>query len=354
MNGGKMLTINEYIWIDGATPTQKLRSKARVIEIENIEKVTLKSFPQWSFDGSSTYQSVGRDSDLYLEPIKFVKDPLRGEGDFLIMCEVLDSNGEPHPTNTRAKLRRVLDKGASKEDPWFGVEQEYTLFKERVPLGWPDKGYPAPQGPFFCGVGSDEVFGRELVERHTEACVKAGIMIYGINAEVMPGQWEFQIGPRNVLGESPDPLTVGDHVWMARWLLYRLGEEFGISATLDPKPVKGNWNGAGQHTNFSTNSMRNVSKGAKAIEKAISLLKKNHNEHILVYGHGIAERLTGLHETCAIDQFKHGVSDREASIRIPLQVSKKGYGYLEDRRPGANADPYTVAARILKTICEID
>ena len=348
-----MLNICEYIWMDGATPTQKLRSKTRVIRLKSSSSPKIEDFPEWGFDGSSTYQAKGNNSDLTLKPVQYVKDPCRGKNHYLVMCEVFNPDGTPHFTNTRAKLRKVLDAGASNEEPWFGVEQEYTLFKKHTPLGWPDKGYPAPQGPFYCGIGADEVFGRELVEKHMQYCMASGIMIFGVNAEVMPGQWEFQIGYRNIEGESADPLTVSDHAWFARYLLYRLGEDFKITATLDNKPIKGNWNGAGQHTNFSIKSMRDPKTGKDVIEKSISLLSKKHQEHIKVYGYGLSERLTGLHETCHIDDFKHGVADRGASIRVPLHVSKKGYGYLEDRRPGANADPYQVSARILKTICEI-
>lgn len=347
-----MATLGEYIWMDGASPTQKLRSKTRVLNFPDLKKVNLKSFPEWGFDGSSTYQADGHKSDLTLHPVNFVKDPIRGEGCFLVMCEVMNPDGTPHPSNTRAELRRVLDAGASKEEPWFGFEQEYTLFRGRSPLGWPDGGYPAPQGPFYCGVGADEVFGRDLVEDHARACVDAGLMIFGINAEVMPGQWEYQVGYRNRDDETADPLTVGDHAWLCRWLLYRLGEKYGVTATLHPKPVRGDWNGAGQHTNFSTKSMRG-SNGMGVIEKAIGNLEKKHADHIALYGHGLAERLTGHHETCNINEFRSGVGDRGASIRIPAHVAKNGGGYLEDRRPGANADPYVVSARILKTICEI-
>ena len=350
-----MFNICEYIWMDGARPTQKLRSKTRILKnLPPLDKGLKPShFPEWGFDGSSTYQAPGHNSDLVLKPIRFVKDPYRGQNHYLVLCEVFNPDGSPHPTNTRAKLREVLDKGAKKENPWFGVEQEYTLFRNRTPLGWPDKGYPAPQGPFYCGIGADEVFGRELVEKHMQYCVSAGLMIFGVNAEVMPGQWEFQIGYRHMEGESADPLNIADHAWIARYLLYRVGEDFKITATLDNKPIKGNWNGAGQHTNFSIQSMRDPKTGPAVIKKSLKLLSKKHREHIEVYGHGLSERLTGLHETCHIDDFKHGVADRGASIRIPLHVHKKGYGYLEDRRPGANADPYQVSARILKTICEI-
>ncbi|MCB9229742.1 MAG: glutamine synthetase beta-grasp domain-containing protein [Deltaproteobacteria bacterium] len=349
-----MVKMVEYIWIDGAKPTQKVRSKARVIHLPEKEDLKPEDFPEWGFDGSSTYQAEGSSSDLILKPVSVVKDPLNDGGDYLVMCEVMYPDGTAHESNTRSKLRHVLDAGAASVDPWFGVEQEYTLFKGRVPLGWPDSGYPAPQGPFYCGVGADEVFGRNLVQRHAKACIDAGLLIFGINAEVMPGQWEFQIGYRGIDGELADPLNVADHVWIARWLLYRIGEEYGITATLKNKPVHGDWNGAGQHTNFSTSATRDKKSGMKAIESAIALLKEKHQEHIVVYGDKLGERLTGLHETCPIDQFKSGVGHRGASVRIPGPVAEKGYGYLEDRRPGANADPYVVAARILSTICRID
>jgi glutamine synthetase len=353
--GGFMVGMAEYIWMDGARPTQTLRAKTRVVNFKKpIDQVTEKDFPVWSFDGSSTYQATGHDSDLFLQPIRIVKDPIRGgESDFLVLCEVLNPDSTPHTSNTRAKLREVLEKGGKDYEPWIGLEQEYTLFDGLKPLGWPENGYPAPQGPFYCGVGSDEVFGRPLVEHHAAACARAGIMIYGINAEVMPGQWEYQVGPRGFEGDSPDPLTVCDHNWLARYMLYRIGEDYGINAKLHPKPVKGDWNGAGQHTNFSTKDMRDPAKGMKAIEEAIAKLSKTHMAHIAEYGHGLEERLTGHHETAPIDKFSHGHSNRGASIRIPLNVAKDGFGYLEDRRPGANADPYRVATILIKTICDI-
>lgn len=347
-----MLSQAEYIWIDGAQPTQKLRSKTRIVPIQG-EDAQLSEFPEWSFDGSSTYQAVGHSSDLSLVPVNFVKDPVRGEGNYLVMCEVFNPDGTPHVSNTRAKLRQLMEAGGKDQEPWVGFEQEYTLFKDGRPLGWPAGGYPPPQGPFYCGVGSEQVFGRDLVEMHTEACLVAGVMIYGINAEVMPSQWEYQIGYRGLDSESADPLNVSDHAWIARWLLYRLAEEFEIEPSLDNKPVKGDWNGAGQHTNFSTKAMRQPSSGLKAIEQAIVELEKRHEDHIMVYGYGLEQRLTGLHETCSIHEFRAGVSDRGASIRIPLGVSKKGYGYLEDRRPGANSDPYVISSKLIETVCKI-
>ena len=328
----------EYIWIDGHIPTAKLRSKTKVVD----NKVSSPSdLPDWSFDGSSTMQAEGSFSDCLLKPVHIMKDPLRGGNNLLAMCEVFNSDGSVHKSNKRAQLRELAEKHKNQEC-WFGIEQEYTFFDGIKPLGWPDNGFPAPQGGYYCGVGSDEVFGREIVEEHMEACLDAGMNLSGINAEVMPGQWEFQIGP---LG----PLEVSDEVWLARWLLYRIGEDYGVSATLDPKPVKGDWNGAGAHTNFSTKAMRKPG-GIKIIEDACEKLGKNHDKHIDMYGADNEYRLTGDHETCSIKDFKYGVSDRGASIRIPMQTANDGYGYLEDRRPSANMDPYLVCTALMDTI----
>ncbi len=347
-------TLAEYLWLDGAVPTRFLRSKARVINAGKNPKI--EDFPEWSFDGSSTLQAHGNDSDCLLQPVAYVTDPIRGEGNFIVMCEVNNPDGTPHESNSRAQLRDVLAAGADKHEPWFGFEQEYTLFSKgrRTPLGWPDHGFPAPQGPYYCGVGADEAFGREVAEAHAEACIEAGIMYYGLNAEVMPGQWEFQIGFRGDTSENSGALAMTDQTWIARWLLYRIAEEFEISATLDNKPVKGDWNGAGMHTNFSTKDTRDKAKGKAAIDAAVKALGNKHAEHIAVYGAGLGERLTGDHETCAIGTFKVGNADRGCSIRIPAPVAAKGYGYFEDRRPGANADPYLVAARLCATVAGLD
>ena len=329
----------EYIWIDGHKPTAKLRSKTKVFEgpVKSLDDI-----PMWGFDGSSTMQAEGSDSDCMLKPVYYLPDPIRGGDDILVMNEVRKPDGSIHESNTRARLVEIAEKHKD-EDAWFGIEQEYTFFKGRSPLGWPNGGYPAPQGPFYCGVGADEVFGRDIVEDHMDICLQAGIQISGINAEVMPGQWEFQVG-------SLGPLEVSDQLWIARWILYRIAENYGVNATLHPKPVKGDWNGAGAHANFSTKPMRENG-GLKIIESACEKLGRKHEEHIAVYGAHNEERLTGLHETCAFHEFRYGVSDRGASIRIPMDTANNGKGYLEDRRPSANMDPYQVCAALIETTC---
>jgi len=322
----------EYIWVDGTKPTAKLRSKTKIVD-DGADP------PIWAFDGSSTNQAPGDKSDCVLRPVSSYPDPIRKGNNKLVMCEVLLVDMSPHPTNTRAACAEV-DKAAAKDEYWFGLEQEYTFFSGSRPLGFPDAGYPAPQGGYYCGVGADEVFGRPIAEAHLEACLVAGLKISGINAEVMPGQWEFQVGPLSAL-------DVSDQLWVARWLLYRIGEDFGVSATLDPKPVRGDWNGAGCHTNFSTKAMRS---DYQPNFDAAEALRKRHDLHIANYGFGIEDRLTGLHETASYKDFSYGVSDRGASIRIPWQVEVDRKGYIEDRRPCANIDPYTVTRLIIESV----
>jgi glutamine synthetase len=323
----------EYIWIDGTEPTARLRSKTRILPDDG-------ELPIWGFDGSSTNQAPGAASDCVLKPVFSCPDPIRGGSDILVLCEVLLTDMTPHPTNTRARLTPVAEEFAGQES-WFGIEQEYTFFAAGRPLGFPDGGFPAPQGFYYCGVGSDEVYGRDIVEAHLDACLTAGLAISGINAEVMPGQWEFQVGPAG-------PLDVSDHLWVARWLLYRIAEDFDVSATLDPKPVKGDWNGAGAHTNFSTKAMR---EGYDAIITACESLRDASPEHVAGYGAGIENRLTGMHETAPWSEYSYGVSNRGASVRIPWQVEVDKKGYLEDRRPNANCDPYVVTRLLVGTCC---
>ncbi|BBY74480.1 glutamine synthetase [Mycolicibacterium parafortuitum] len=323
----------EYIWIDGTRPTAKLRSKTKILAAGEEP-------PIWGFDGSSTNQAEGHASDRVLEPVATFPDPIRGGDDLLVLCEVLNTDRTPHASNTRAALREVAARHEAQE-PLFGIEQEYTFFRGSRPMGFPDGGFPAPQGGYYCGVGADEISGRAIVEKHLENCLSAGLAISGINAEVMPGQWEFQVGP---LG----PLDVADQLWVARWLLYRTAEDAGISATLDPKPAKGDWNGAGAHTNFSTRRMR---ESYEAVIEAAEALGRDDKpaEHIEHYGVGIESRLTGAHETAPWDRYSYGVADRGASVRIPWQVEVEQKGYIEDRRPNANVDPYVVTRLIVDT-----
>ena len=329
----------EYIWIDGTEPTPLMRSKTKILK----DDVTTP--PMWGFDGSSTEQATGDKSDCGLKPVFWCPDPIRGGKNILVLCEViLAQTGEPHPTNTRAACVAAAEKYKSAE-MIYGIEQEYTMMRtDGTPFGFPaGGGMPAPQGPYYCGVGAGRVVGRQIIEEHTEACMEAGLLIEGTNAEVMPGQWEFQIG-------AADAITVSDHLTVARWLLHRIAEDYDVVISLAAKPQKGDWNGAGAHTNFSTKAMRE-DKDMKAITAACEAIGTRVMEHVENYGHDIQSRLTGKHETAPWNKFSYGVSHRGASIRIPWTVARDGKGYAEDRRPNANCDPYLVTRLILETVC---
>lgn len=329
--------IAEYIWIDG---TGEVRSKGKTLS----KKVdSLDDLPEWNFDGSSTNQAPGHNSDIYLRPVAYYPDPFRRGDNILVLAECWNSDGTPNKFNHRHACEKLMT-AHEKEKTWFGLEQEYTLFDQFDQVyGWPKGGYPAPQGPYYCGVGTGKVFARDLIEAHYRACLYSGINISGINAEVMPSQWEFQVGP--CVG-----ISMGDELWVARYLLHRVAEEFGVKISFHPKPLKGDWNGAGCHTNVSTESMRQPG-GIKHIDAAIEKLSKRHKEHIALYGSDNDLRLTGKHETASATTFMSGVANRGASIRIPRSVSKVGYGYFEDRRPASNIDPYLVTGIMMETIC---
>jgi len=329
-----------YIWIDGSGENTRAKTKTMDFEPKKPEDC-----PIWSFDGSSTGQAEGSNSDVYLHPVALFSDPFRRGKNKLLLCETYKYNKLPTETNFRKTCKEVMTK-AKESHPWFGIEQEYTLLDvDGHPFGWPKNGFPGPQGPYYCGVGADKVYGRDIVEAHYRACLYAGVKISGTNAEVMPAQWEFQVGPC-------EGIDMGDHLWIARFLLHRVAEDFGVVVSMDPKPMPGDWNGAGAHCNYSTQPMREKG-GLKAIEEAISKLSEQHARHIAAYdpkqGKDNERRLTGKHETSSIHDFSAGVANRGASIRIPRQVGEEGMGYLEDRRPSSNCDPYQVTEVIVRT-----
>lgn len=329
----------EYIWLDGYAPTQSLRSKTKIVSDFSGK---LEDCPDWSFDGSSTEQAEGGSSDCILKPVFICPDPAIENG-FLVMTEVLNADGTPHVTNGRATIE---DDDA---DFWFGFEQEYFLMdpETKLPVGFPANGFPAPQGPYYCGVGGQNVFGRDFKDEHLDLCLAAGLNVEGTNGEVAAGQWEWQIFAKGAH-------QAGDEVWVGRYLMERLSEQYGYYIEYHPKPLgKTDWNGSGMHANFSNTYLRTAASKEK-VEKVCEAFRSVVDEHIAVYGADNDQRLTGDHETAAITDFSYGVSDRGASIRIPLFTANNGWsGYLEDRRPASNADPYKVAARIIKTVSTV-
>lgn len=335
--GGKIQA--EYVWVGGTG--LDLRCKTRTLD-GPVSKVS--ELPEWNYDGSSTGQAPGEDSEVILKPCRIFRDPFRGGSNIIVLCDTYTPQGEALPTNTRHPAKAIFDKALG-EKPWYGFEQEYTMFEAdgKTPFGWPRGGYPGPQGPYYCSAGAENAFGRPIVEAHYRACLYAGVTISGINAEVMPGQWEYQVGP-------VEGINAGDELMMSRYLLLRVSELFGVVISFDPKPIPGDWNGAGMHTNYSTEKMRSDG-GFDVIISAIEKLSKKHSEHIKLYGAGNERRLTGKHETASIEAFSYGVANRGASVRIPRSSEKSKKGYMEDRRPASNGDPYVISAKIFETTC---
>lgn len=325
----------EYIWLDGYAPTANLRSKTKVEEDFGGK---LEDCGMWSFDGSSTKQAEGGNSDCLLKPVAIFPDPARKDA-FLVMTEVLNADGTPHVSNARATI------DDNDNDFWFGFEQEYFIMdnETQLPLGFPMGGYPGPQGMYYCSVGGKNTHGRDFVEEHADLCIAAGLNFEGINQEVASGQWEYQLFAQGAK-------KAGDEIWVSRYLLDRLTEQYGYYIDYHPKPIKGDWNGSGMHANFSNTTLRTC--GSKETYETIcEAFRPVTKEHIEVYGEFNDQRLTGLHETAAITDFSYGISDRGASIRIPIITVEKGWkGWLEDRRPASNGDPYKIAARIIKTV----
>ncbi|XP_058822706.1 glutamine synthetase 1, mitochondrial-like [Topomyia yanbarensis] len=330
-----------YVWIDGTG--ENVRLKDRVLDYKPEKP---EDCPQWQYDGSSTYQALGGNSDIKLVPRALYRDPFKaGEKDVIVLCDTYQPDGKPTASNKRAAMQDAYNATKTFE-PWFGIEQEYTFLDiDHRPLGWPSGGFPGPQGPYYCATGAENVVGRDIAEAHAIACLYAGIDFAGTNAEVMPAQWEFQIGPS--LG-----MKCADDIWVARYILWRIAEDYGVVVSFDPKPMEGNWNGAGGHCNFSTKVMREAN-GIDAIHKAIEKLAKKHDKHIKAYdprgGKDNERRLVGRLETSSIDKFSWGVADRSTSVRIPRSVAEMKKGYLEDRRPSSNCDPYSVCNAILTT-----
>jgi glutamine synthetase len=336
--------IVEYVWIGGTG--QDIRSKAKTFE---KEITSIDDLEEWNYDGSSTFQAPTNASEVLIRPVALFDDPFRGRPNKIVLCETFHTDGTPTNTNFRYFARKIFEQDKeNKFEPMFGVEQEYAIMNSigtglSWPHGWPMGGYPQPQGKYYCSIGSRCNKGREIMNFHYKACLAAGVKIFGTNAETMPGQWEFQIG-------TTSGIETGDHLWIARYLLYRVGEVFQVDINYAPKPISGNWAGSGCHTNFSTKLTREDTE-LNQILKDMEILSKNHSRMLEFYGEDNESRLTGTHETQSISKFDYGIASRGASVRIPLGTKLAGKGYYEDRRPAANMDPYVVTSCLFSFVC---
>lgn len=334
------MNLYEYIWIDG---NGNLRSKTKVLFEEKVStRLTLSSLPVWNFDGSSTGQASGDDSEVLLKPVYMCNDPFRSNGN-LVLCETLNKDGTPHSSNTRHSFNELLNSNADLL-PMFGFEQEFFVLKTGRVVNLRDGqnlNNLDKQGNYYCGVGAENVCIRQFAEKAMEMLLNAGLNITGMNAEVAPSQWEFQV--------CAEGIEAADELYMLRYILLRVGELFGYSINIQPKPLSGEWNGSGCHTNFSTLKMRQDG-GKDEIMRCINVLSTIHHKHMENYGADNRQRMTGKCETASYDVFSHGYGDRTASIRIPNIVLTEGKGYLEDRRPASNMDPYIVSKLLVESV----
>ncbi len=332
-----MKSVLEYVWIGGSG---ELRSKTKVIDAFDGR---LESIPIWNYDGSSTGQAVndGSDTEITLKPVKIVPDPFRRgvcPSNYLVLCSTYKTDGTPALNNNRDLAEQIFSKKMHLK-PWYGLEQEYFMI-DGLQNKWP---YITTQNDWYCGVGEKQPLERVIAEEHLSHCLYSGLSISGINAEVAPYQWEYQIGPC-------EGIDAADQHILSRYILERVGEKYGIEITYKPK-INQEINGSGCHTNFSTEETRCSNTGLETIYRYIDKLSLAHLSHIAIYGEGNSARLTGHHETSSIDKFSYGVGTRNTSVRIPNQVFKDKCGYFEDRRPAANIDPYLVTSKIFQTCC---
>ena len=338
--------IAEYIWLGG---NNELRSKTKVIYNNNysLDSNNIDALPKWNYDGSSTGQASGSYSEVIIIPRFACKCPFRKGNNILVLCDTYTPDGHPLKNNNRFKANNIFNKNLN-EEPWFGIEQEFFLMNRKTnkPVGFPAYGEPKPQGQYYCSVGASNAFGRFILEKHLEHCLLAGLQISGINAEVAPGQWEYQIGPCTGINS-------GDQLWVSRYILLKIGEMNGVDISFHPKPIPGDWNGSGCHTNYSTKSTREGTPDGKTgldvVYEHMTKLSVKHSEHMEVYGSDNKLRMTGKHETASYNEFSYGVADRGSSVRIGNELYSNKYGYYEDRRPSSNMDPYLVTSKLFET-----
>lgn len=336
-----MQVVVEYVWFIHSNTLKggEFRSKTRVLTLPTQQPV-ISQIPEWNFDGSSTGQATTEESEVLLKPYVLYRNPFQsGNNEYVTFCECFYPDWNPTEDNYRAVLREYMNDHREVWDAkfWFGFEQEFFI---RPAVG-PWQAPTGPQGAYYCSV---EGGANEKVQGYLQKALRLGLVmeleLTGANLEVAPNQGEFQV--------RAEGAQAADQLIAMRWVLATLLAKDGLVADYAPKPLGPEWNGSGLHTNISTEVMRKEG-GLAEIHRLLSVFERRHAEHMAAYGEGNRTRLTGIHETSSYDGFTVGVGSRVASIRIPTDVQKHGFGYFEDRRPAANADPYRITYEVMRS-----
>lgn len=338
--------ILEYIWIDGRG---NLRSKYRTAfpKFDSYADAAHNyiAVKDWNYHDSSTYQASTENTEIALIPVAYYLNPFFEQGRaFLILCKTYNADGSPTNTNFRHDAEKLFESSTSHYlDPYFRINQEYFIIQSSGTTNFaPLCSYEQPQPDYYCGVGNVTL--RNLAEKHYQYCLNAHLKISAVNAEMEPTQWQFQIGPSSKISAS-------DELWVARYILVKLSEEFRVCICFKPKslPNPSNSSSLHLHTSFSTQETRDAQNqnGLKCIYQYIDRLSKKHTEHICIYGHNSNR----VHSGSDYHTFSFASGYRGNNICIPKSVLKAGCGYLEDMRPASNADPYRVTAAIFSTAC---
>ena len=330
----------DYVWVDGLE-SPLVRSKTKIITASiNDAGETEVAIPEWNFDGSSTNQAATSDSERILQPQRVYQ---LSDKHYAVLCEVClpDKDRTPHESNYRAKLREsTSDASGAGSDLWLGFEQEFFITKKGVNVLWPKEGEPPHDTRYYCSSGAP-IKHRRLIREFANLCNTVGISVVGYNTEVSPGQWEYQVFAK-------DPLKAADDLWMSRYLLQLSAETYDLGISWHPKPHEG-WNGSGCHVNFSTSEMREVG-GKPVFDRILRKAEDNHSTDMESFGALNKYRMTGNHETSSYETFSSNIASRSVSMRIPHDTAESWRGYVEDRRPASNCDPYRVSSCVLEYV----
>lgn len=316
-----------YIWI-GAN--NRLRWKIKTVPIDKRDMLKLKAYPWWNYDGSSTGQAEGENTEVRLKPVRVYPFPYKDDADVMILCETYNVDNTVHRDNERYHALERFKAGEYKR-PWFGNEVEYFIVKNG------DNMNDLLTTTHYCGFDECRAHCKRVALEHYNACLNANLEISGMNAEVTRGQWEFQIGPC-------EAIKSGDHTYVALFLLIWVAEYHGCKVIVNESKPYENVNGSGCHINYSDIDTR-FNDNANILVQKINKLGERHDHHMSIYGDN-SKRLTGTHETSRPDVFSFGTGTRDTSVRVPTNTKK----YFEDRRPASNIDYYKVTSSIYESV----